>query len=465
MSALASLERDLRAAVAADVVAPTAAYLTDMTEARGLSGRADAVALPRTAEEVAEVMAWCYTHGVAIVPRGGGTGYAGGAVPLDGGVVLSLERLDRVRSFDPLLWRIEVEAGLRTAELRRIAREGGLLFAPDPGAAEQSQIGGNIATNAGGPHAFKYGVTGTWVTGLEVVVPPGDLVQLGGPLRKDVAGYDLKHLLIGSEGTLGVITAAWLRLTPAPEAAWPVVGFFDGVSGGVGAIERVIGTGLPVAALEYVDSEAMRYASASFPGEVPAGGFAVLAEADGSTEEAARIRKDVLDVFGENALVLYAPEAPQEIAALWRWRDGLALVVDAQRGGKASEDIAVPLDRLGEAIEGSLEVGRRLGVAACSWGHAGDGNLHTSFLLAEDNHEEIALAPRLSEELFELALRLGGTISGEHGVGFVKRNWLAKQLGPRAFELHGAVKRAFELHTAIKRAFDPQNLLNPGKKA
>jgi FAD/FMN-containing dehydrogenase len=181
----------------------------------------------------------------------------------------------------------------------------------------------------------------------------------------------------------------------------------------------------------------------------------VLAEADGSIEEAPRIRQDVLDVFGEDALALYAPEVPQEIAALWRWRDGLALVVDAQRGGKASEDIAVPLDRLGEAIEESLEIGRRLGVAACSWGHAGDGNLHTSFLLAGDKEEEVALAPRLSEELFELALRLGGTISGEHGVGFVKRNWLAKQLGPRAFELHGAVKRAF----------DPQNLLNPGKKA
>jgi FAD/FMN-containing dehydrogenase len=404
---------------------------------------------------VAEVVSWCYAHGVAIVPRGGGTGYAAGAVPLDGGVVLSLERLDRVRSFDPLLLRIEVEAGLRTAELRRIARESGLLFAPDPGAAEQSQIGGNIATNAGGPHAFKYGVTGNWVTGLEVVVPPGELVQLGGPLRKDVAGYDLKHLLIGSEGTLGVITAAWLRLTPAPEAAWPVIGFFDGVRAGVTAIEQVIGTGLPVAALEYVDSEAMRYAGASFPGAVPGGAFAVLAEADGSTDEATRIRTELLELFGDDALALYAPEAPQEIAALWRWRDGLALVVDAQRGGKASEDIAVPLDRLGEAIVESLEVGRRLGVPACSWGHAGDGNLHTVFLLAGDDEAELALAPQLAEGLFELALRLGGTISGEHGVGFVKRNWLARQLGPRAFELHGAVKRAF----------DPQNLLNPGKKA
>jgi glycolate dehydrogenase FAD-linked subunit len=455
VTALASVERDLRAAVTAEVVAPTAAYLTDMTEARGLHGRADAVALPRSAEEVAEVVAWCYQREVPIVPRGGGTGYAGGAVALDGGVVLSLERLDRVRSFDPLLWRIEVEAGLRTSEVRRVARESGLLFAPDPGAAEQSQIGGNIATNAGGPHAYKYGVTGKWVTGLEVVVAPGEVVQLGGPLRKDVAGYDLKQLLIGSEGTLGVITAAWLRLIPAPEAAWPVVGFFDGVAGGASAIERVVGSGLPVAALEYLDSETMRYAGATFPGEVPAGAFAVLVEADGSHKEAARIRADVLEVLGEDALALYAPETATEITTLWRWRDGIALVVDVQRGGKASEDIAVPLDRLGEAIEESLEVGRRFGVPTASWGHAGDGNLHTTFLLDGNDERELALAPQLSEALFELALRLGGTISGEHGVGFVKRNWLERQLG----------SRAFELHSAIKRAFDPKNLFNPGKKA
>jgi glycolate oxidase subunit GlcD len=455
VSAVTSIERDLRAAVAADVVPPSAAYLTDETEARGLRGRADAVALPRTAEEVTEVVAWCYERGVSIVPRGGGTGYAAGAVPLDGGVVLSLERLDRVRSFEPLLWRIHVEAGLRTAELRRIAREGGLLFPPDPGAAEQSQIGGNISTNAGGPHAFKYGVTGAWVMGLEVVVPPGELIQLAGPLRKDVAGYDLKSLLIGSEGTLGVITAAWLRLTPAPEAAWPVVGFFDGVRAGCAALERVVGSGLPAAALEYFDDETMRYARATFPNDVPDGAFAVLAEADGSKDEAARIRADLLEVLGEDAQALYAPETSDEIGALWRWREGLALVVDAQRGGKASEDIAVPFERLAEAIEESLEVGRRRGLPACSWGHAGDGNLHTTFLLAAEDEAELTLAARVSDELFDLALRLGGTISGEHGVGFVKRNWLARQLGPRAFELH----------TAVKRAFDPQNLLNPGKKA
>src|SRR5436190_115252 len=232
MSRVASVEHDLRAAVTAEIVPPKAEYLTDQTEARGLTGRADAVALPRSAEEVAEVVAWCYERGVAVVPRGGGTGYAAGAVPLNGGVVLSLERLARVRSFDPLLWRMEVEAGVTTANVRRVAREGGLLFAPDPGAAEQSQIGGNIATNAGGPHAYKYGVTGAWVLGLEAVVAPGEVVRFGGPVRKDVAGYDLKHLLVGSEGTLGVITSSWLRLTPAPEAAWPVIGVFDGVRAG-----------------------------------------------------------------------------------------------------------------------------------------------------------------------------------------------------------------------------------------
>ena len=455
MSAVASVERELRASVAAEIVAPSAAYLSDETEARGLRGRADAVALPRTAEEVAEVVAWCYARGVAIVPRGGGTGYAAGAVPLAGGVVLALERLEHVRSFEPLLWRMHVEAGLRTSEVRRLAREGGLLFPPDPGAAEQSQIGGNIATNAGGPHAYKYGVTGAWTTGLEVVVAPGEVVQLGGPLTKDVAGYDLKRLLIGSEGTLGVITAAWLRLTPAPEAAWPVIGFFDGVRAGCAAIERVVGSGLPAATLEYLDDETMRYASATFPGDVPAGGFAVLAEADGSRDEAERIRSELLEVLGEDALGVYAPETAAEIAALWRWRDGLSLVVGAQRGGKAGEDIAVPLDRLAEAIEESLEIGKRLGLPACSWGHAGNGNLHTTFLLAADDERELALAAQASEELFELALRLGGTLSGEHGVGFIKRNWLERQLGPRAFELHAAVKRAF----------DPRNLLNPGKKA
>jgi glycolate dehydrogenase FAD-linked subunit len=455
VSVVTSIERDLRAVLGdGKVVKPSSQYLTDFTEARGIVGRADAVVLPESADDVAAVVTWCYDHGVPIVPRGGGTGYAAGAVATEGGVVVALERLDRVRSFDPLLWRMEVEAGMVTASVRRVAREGGLLFAPDPGASEQSQIGGNVATNAGGPHAYKYGVTGSWVTGLEVVVAPGEVVRLGGPLRKDVASYDLTALLVGSEGTLGVITSIWLQLTPAPEAVLPVVGFFDGIRAGSGAIERLVGSGLPVAAIEYLDGETMRYAGAGFPTDVPPGAFCVVTEADGAPDEARRVREDVLELLGEDAVGLHAPEQAAEIAALWRWRDGVALRVDAQRGGKASEDIAVPLDRLGEAIEESLAIGAKLGLPAASWGHAGDGNLHTTFLVDTDDPGEVDAAAHAAEELFELALRLGGTITGEHGVGVVKRPWLERQLGTRAYELH----------TAIKQAFDPKNLLNPGKK-
>jgi glycolate oxidase subunit GlcD len=434
---------------------PPARYLADETEGRGLVGHADAVVLPGNADEVARVVAWCYEHDVPIVPRGGGTGFAGGAVPLDGGVVLSLERLTRVRSFDPLLWRICVEAGVRTGEVHRLARENGLVFPPDPGASEQSQIGGNIATNAGGPHAFKYGVTGAWVTGLEAVVPPGELVTVGGPTRKDVAGYDLRSLLIGSEGTLGIVTAAWLRLLPAPEAELPVAAFYATTRQGCEAIERVLGSGLAVAALEYLDGATLSLCGSAFPAPVPPGAaFLVLAEADGSLAEATALRDELVDVLGEGSLGVHAPTDQRETADLWRWRHGVSIAVTAQRGGKVSEDIAVPLEHLGEAVAETLAIGRRHGLQACSWGHAGDGNLHSTFLVSQEDEAELERADRAAQDVFALAARLGGTVSGEHGIGWVKRGQLARQWDARALELH----------TAVKRAFDPKGLLNPGKK-
>ena len=191
-------------------------YNRDCSNRRGVEGRAQAVALPGNAEEVAAVVAWCYEHDVPIVPRGGGTGLTGGAVAVHGGVVCSLERLRGVRELEPGLWRMFPEAGVSTRDVQRLARENGLMFAPDPGAAEQSQIGGNVATNAGGPHALKYGVTGAWVAGLEAVLAPGELVHVGGWAGKDVAGYDIKSLLVGSEGTLGVITAVRLGCCRRP---------------------------------------------------------------------------------------------------------------------------------------------------------------------------------------------------------------------------------------------------------
>ena len=423
----------------------------DATETHGIEGRADAVVFPRSADEVARVLGWCYEHDVPLTPRGGGSGFAGGAVPVEGGVVLALDRLGSVRAFEPLLWRMHVEAGVSTKRVQLLARESGLLFPPDPGAPEQSQIGGNIATNAGGPHAFKYGVTGRWVTGLEAVVPPGEVISVGGPVRKDVAGYDLKSLLIGSEGTLGIVTAAWLRLMPAPEAAYPVVGVYDGTAAGCEAIERVVGSGLVPAALEYLDGGSLAAAGGSFPGGVPTGaGFMVIAEADGSRDEAARLRDELVEVLGEGVLAVVTPER----AELWRWREGVAFAVIAQRGGKSGEDIVVPLDRLAEAIEETVEIGRRHELVACSWGHAGDGNVHANFIVDPRDEAELDRARAGAEELFAMAIRLGGSISGEHGIGWTKRGWLERQWGPRAVELH----------RELKRVFDPKGLLNPGKK-
>jgi glycolate oxidase subunit GlcD len=448
---------DLSSLLGADRVLPAGApgYGADDSEAAGVVGRPDAVVLPTTTDEVARTIAWCYSHKVPVVPRGGGTGFAGGAVPVDGGVVLSLERMAAVRAFDPLLWRIQVEAGVRTATVRRLARENGLMFPPDPGAGEQSQIGGNIATNAGGPHAFKYGATGAWVTGLEAVVPPGEVITVGGAIRKDVAGYDLLSLLVGSEGTLGVVTAAWLRLLPAPEAALPVAAFYRSGREGCAAIEAVLGSGLQPAALEYLDRGAIAATAAAFPREVPGeAGFALVAEADGQREEAERLQRELGEVLAAGALAVEAFETPAEAEALWRWRDGVSIAVSAQRGGKVSEDIVVPLDRLAEAVEETVAIGVRHGLEACSWGHAGDGNLHSTFLVDRSSREDIERAERAAEDLFELAARLGGSVSGEHGIGVTKRGQLARQWSPPALELHDR----------IKRAFDPKGLLNPGKK-
>ncbi|MEA2440425.1 MAG: glycolate oxidase [Thermoleophilaceae bacterium] len=432
---------ELRAALAAIAGAehveapPPARYLHDATITRGLRGQAGAVVRPGDAEEVRRVVAWCYERGVPIVPRGGGSGLAGGAVPLDErAVVLSLERLTRVRSFVPELWRMNVEAGVLTAHVQRLARESGLWFPPDPGAAEQSQIGGNVATNAGGPHAFRYGQTGAWVTGVEAVVAPGELVRFGGPVRKDVAGYDLKDMMAGSEGTLGVITAVWLRLIPAPPASAVVAAFFDSEHAGCDAVLEVIGNGLRPAALEFLDATSFAAAAATYPGAAPsAPAFVLIAEMHESTDEIAELLGGAAD----------RPDP----AALWRWRDTVHGAVTSLRGGKLSEDVAVPVERLAEALERLRQLGEAHGLETCAWGHAGDGNIHATFMVAPDEAER---PERAVEELFSMALDLGGTVTGEHGIGWLKR---------------GHVPAAAGLHAAVKAAFDPDGLLNPGKKS
>jgi len=463
----AGIEQDLAKLIGAEAIlsgdsAQARPYLSDATESRAIHGRADAVATPATASEVATLLAWCYAHDVPLVARGGGTGYAGGAVPTDGGVVLSLERLTAPVALEPEQWRARCLAGVRTGDLRRRARESGLFYPPDPGSAESSTVGGNIATNAGGPHSFKYGVTGAWVTGLQVAVAPGELIQLGGPLRKDVAGYDLKSLIIGSEGTLGIVTEAWLRLIPAPEAAVPVVGFYGSAQDGCAVLDAILATGLQPATLEFLDHGALaasiralvQVAQALPLQAEDATRFMLIAEADGSAEEATELRRELRAVMAPEAVTVYAPTARRDVADLWRWRDGVSLAVTAQRGGKLSEDIVVPVERLAEAIAAIVEIGEHHHLPACSWGHAGDGNLHATFMVDRSDAELLHRAEEAAGELFSLAVRLGGSVSGEHGIGIVKRGALALQWAPAALELHDRVKQTF----------DPKGLLNPGKK-
>jgi FAD/FMN-containing dehydrogenase len=429
------VHKDLGAIVGSGQV-EKGASVADMS---GLEGTASALVRPGSSDEVAAVVAWCYEHDVAIVPVGGRTGLVGGCVPDGEAVCIDLARMDKLRSFDPLLWRMEAEAGVTTATLARKARENGLLYGPDPGAPEQSVLGGNIACNAGGPHAFKYGPTGAWVTGVEVVLAPGEVVRFGGATRKDVAGYDLRGLMIGSEGTLGIVTAAWLKLLPAPAVQIPVAGVFTSVAAGCEAIEHVFGSGVVPAAIEYLDGATLKLAGGGFPGVIgDRAAMMVIAEAE-SEADAAEL---------EDALGPRAQRPARE--ALWRWREGVSLVVAGAQGGKLSDDIAVPLDRLAEAIEGVIALGAKHAREACSWGHAGDGNLHATFL--HDAGEQ--LAPVLSQDLFDLALRLGGTVTGEHGIGTLKRGQLSNQWAPAAVDAQ----------RAIKNALDPKGLFNPGKK-
>ncbi|CAB4916274.1 unannotated protein [freshwater metagenome] len=424
-------------------------YTADATVFSGVEGRADAVVLPASVDEVAAVVRWCAARGIPVIPRGGGTGWAGGAVPLGSGVVIALERLTAVRSFDPLQWRMEVEAGVTTATVRRLAREHGLCFPPDPGAAEESQIGGNVATNAGGPHCFKYGVTGAWVTGVEAVLATGEIVRVGGPVRKDVAGYDLAALLTGSEGTLGIITAVWLRLIPAPAGSWPVAAWYPDAAAGAEAVLRCMAAGPVPAVLEYLDGATLALVGGGFPGpRVAEAGFLLIAESDTGSAD-----RDLLaQALAEGALT--APCVPQDPAALWRWRDGVSSVVASARGGKLAEDVAVPVERLAEAVDETVRIGARHGLEACSWGHAGDGNLHANLLLDRHDEDAVLRARAAADDVLEMAVRLGGTITGEHGVGLLKNGRLSRQWGP------GAVGA----HRAIKAALDPANLMNPGKK-
>jgi FAD/FMN-containing dehydrogenase len=456
-----SLRKDLARELGADSVVDSeqvGPYCHDAAIQRGLRGVPDAVVRPADAAGVARALRWCYRHDCSVVPRGGGTGLVGGAVAVDGGVVVSVERLNAVRGVYPELGRMYVQAAVSTANVSRLARESGLMFPPDPGAAAQSQIGGNVATNAGGPHAFKYGPTRRWVSGLEVALAPGELAVLGSDARKDASGYDLVGLLAGSEGTLGIVTAVQLRLAPAPATVSPGV-VFCSTAAAQGLLSDVLGSGLQLAVLDFIDAPAFALARGSYPGaEVPRGedngtddGFAFLVELDGSATAVAEQRSELAAIVGAHGAHL---DGDFDQAQLWRWRDGLNGVIAGIRGGKVSEDICVPAERLLEALAGVQAIGSELGLEACAWGHAGDGIVHATYLVDTADGEEVDRALDAGRRALSLALALGGSITGEHGVGVVKRDLLGANWDAATLAAHGHVKAAL----------DPKGLLNPGKK-
>lgn len=461
-AARAAALRDLGRIVGeAHVQAPVAEteLLQDATESRGLRGDALAAVRPGDPQQTAEVVRWAARNDVPVVPRGGGTGYSGGAVPgIDSGappaLVVATDRLVGPGELVPGAWRGTFPAGLTTAEVQRRCLEAGLFFAPNPGSSESCQIGGNVATNAGGPRSFRYGSVRAWLSGLEVVLPDGQLVRLGGAARKSVETLDLVGLLCGSEGTLGVITEVSLRLQPAPELALPVLAVYADRAAGLEALESVMVCGVVPAAVEFLDGGALRAAAAAFPGGLPDGAdFAVLVEALGE-QRIARIEAEVLaEALTPDALAVRSPQSRAEVEGLWRWRDGVSLAVVAARGGKLSEDVVVPADRLGEALDAVDLVGAELGVEVTSWGHAGDGILHATVMVDREDATALAQANEAAHRMLDIAQSLGGALSGEHGIGLVKRE-ATSRLDPAVL----AAQRA------IKDALDPQGIMNPGRK-
>ena len=418
---------------------------------------ADAVVLPADTSQVAKVVTACLEHRVPFVPRGGGTGYTGGAVPLHGGVVISLERMNRIVEIDEANLIAIVEPNVITGDLQAAVEQVGLFYPPDPASLHTCVIGGNVAECAGGPRAFKYGTTKQYVLGLEAVLPTGEVIETGGKVVKNVVGYDLTHLLVGSEGTLAVITKIVLRLVPKPSVQSTLRASFTSVEAAVAAVSEVIRRRVVPAAVELIDGDSLEAVARYLQVRslAPEGTAAVLLfEMDGSAaavvEDTARVEEAC--VASGATEILRASNAAERME-LWRVRRELSLSLKMVAPLKFNHDVVVPKGRIPElfALVGRIREAYRLRIPC--FGHAGDGNIHVNIMVMPDDADEIERAHEAEKVLFEGVVALEGSISGEHGIGFSKAPFLPIELSPDEIAL---MRR-------IKQAFDPLNLLNPGK--
>ena len=426
-------------------------------ETENLQYHPDVVVLPATTDEVAAIMGCSDRYGVPVTPRGAGTGLSGGALPVAGGIVLSVARMNRILEIDTANMMCRVQPGVINQVLQEAVREHGLYYPPDPASWGSCMIGGNIAENAGGPHCVKYGMTKDYVLALEAVRPDGSVFRTGGKLRKDVAGYNLTQLLVGSEGTLAVVTEATLRLIPDPTHRSTLLAAFDDLDIAARAMVAVYQARVTPAALEVVERAAIEAAAQHLGRAVPSqdAEAQILLEIDGFSEAAVqadleRVGEVLLGAGAQDVLLADTPAKERE---LWAVRRCLGEAVKKQ-AAYVECDTAVPPSEVPALFRGVREIAAQYGIRQISYGHAGDGNIHVNVLTDQADAATRAqvLEPAI-EAIFDLAVSLGGTITGEHGVGSAQRRYLAK--------CRDSV--AIETMRAIKLAFDPKGLLNPGK--
>jgi glycolate oxidase len=452
-----SFINSIRAIVGPDFVRDDAPSLDEYgMDALKRGHPADLVVLPGTTAEVSAVAQLCNDARVPLVPRGAGTGYTGGAVPLQGGVVLSVERLNRILEIDEANLLAIVQPAVICGHLQEAVERIGLFYPPDPASLDRSSIGGNVAECAGGPRAFKYGTTKRYVLGLEAVLPTGEVVRTGGKTVKNVVGYDLTQLLVGSEGTLAIVTEVTLRLVPLPPAHATLRATFTSVEAAVAAVIGIVRARVVPAALELTDADCLaaieRYLGESL---APSGTQAMLiVETDGFE---AAVKDEIRAVEGAcrdaGATDVRVAKDESERQEIWRLRREMSFSLRTIASLKFNHDVVVPKGRIPELFALIARLREKYGMRIPCFGHVGDGNIHVNIMVNKDDEAAVKRVPQAERELFEGIIALEGSITGEHGIGFAKARYMPLELSPETIAL---MQR-------IKRAFDPNNILNPGK--
>ena len=415
----------------------------------------EAVVLPRSAEEIAAIMRLANEARFPVTARGGGVGYTGGAVPVEGGIVIGTDRMNHIREINADDLYVLTEPGVTTYALQQAVEEHGLFYPPDPASYKNSFIGGNIAENAGGMRSAKYGVTKHYVLGLEVVTPTGEIIKTGGRTSKNVVGFDLTGLICGSEGMLGIITEATLRLLPLPEATRTVRATFHTMSAACACVPRFTRARVTPVAIEVLDQNSIRAVELEFAFGLPMdAGALLIVSVDGSSEEVERASLIVEEVMREGGgFDLLRSKTREEEERLWDVRRALSPAIKKYGTLKLNEDVVVPRSRVPELVERVLEIGRCHETFVVNFGHAGDGNIHVNFMCDRADAQAVARARAAVRDTFAAAIELQGTISGEHGIGYVKAPYMEMAV----------TRTTLETMKQIKRALDPLGILNPGK--